>query len=115
MKPLLLLVIFIIPSIFALDCTNINCSIYSFDVCYWRSKYDSKVIKECCPYSGGYEEYMSNRKGHTCCCPHDYTGKMRNENRNKCLQINTDCYTDPRNIKRCCYIDLQDLQNIKCY
>lgn len=95
MKLWVLLIIFIISGVFALDCRNINCSkyIYSFNGCYWRSKYDSKVIKECCPYSGGYEEYMFNRKGYTCCCPYDFTEKMRNENINKCLQTNKDCDT----------------------
>lgn len=73
------------------QCSKDNiCNRMDINRCEWRSQKDLNDIKNCCPYSGGYEELATNTYG-TCCCPYSRTSEMRIENINNCLYINPNC------------------------
>lgn len=91
MKLWLLLIIFMVSGVFTLDCRNIRCSDFEFQVnrkCYWRTKKQIEIINQCCPYSSGYEELAINTCGNTCCCFFSDNEREKNINRNICKNTN---------------------------
>lgn len=90
MKLWILSVILMASCVFTQNCLNINCSNFehSFNIkCYWRNKKQLENIKQCCPYSAGYEELAVNSCGYTCCC-FSNNEQERNMNKKDCINTN---------------------------